>query len=128
MSTHKVVIAGTTYGNVGSIEPDRVVEYYHNVTALSGKQYKDIRYTKTNYTLTFFNLMNGVYESLVSAVKYFEANNSKVTCGIPIGEDTYEYKQYYLSIAEPSKMKGYHRGTYYKTGLKVLLEAVEADG
>lgn len=124
MVVHKIVIDGVTYGNVGSIGQSITPEYYHNVTALSGKKYQEVRYTKTDYTVQFFNLIDGVYTSLRA---FINANKGEaVTCGFPDDNNGFIYADYFLTIQSEIN-KGYLNGKYFKNGLTVLFEAVNAD-
>lgn len=125
MEIHKIIIDGVAYGNVGNIDMQQDIEYYHNVTALDGTKYQSIRYTKTNYTATFFNLLDGVYTSLREYIKSHKG--VAVTCGFPDDSNGFNYANYYLTITSPDKMKGYLNGNYFKNGMTVLFEAVNAD-
>lgn len=124
MVTHRVKIDGTIYGNVGSIEPDIEREYYHNVTALSGKKYQDVRYQKTNYKVQFFNLLDGVYIDLRAFIN--SVKGVSITCGFPNDTDGFKEAEYFLTIQSEIN-KGYHNGNYFKNGMTVLFEAVNAD-
>ena len=125
MAIHKVVINNVLYDNIGKIEVEREIEYYHNVTALDGTKYQDVRYTKTNYHSTPFNLLDGKYTTLRDYIKANEG--TPITCGFPNDSDGFDYADYYISITKPSIMKGYLRNNYYKTGMELYFEAVNAD-
>lgn len=121
---HNIVINDVTYSNVGNIEEDIEYEYYYDVTALSGKKYQDVRYTKTNYVVSFFNLIDGVYKSLETMIR--ASAGTPIRCGIPTDEG-FKYNEYYIKISNPGILKGYLNGVYYRTGLTLKLEAVNKD-
>lgn len=121
---HKVKINGTVYNNVGNIDYEPIPEYYYNLTALSGKTYQDVRYTKTNYTVQFFNLLDGVYTSLRSFIK--SKKGIAVTCGFPDDSNGFIEADYYMTIKSEIN-KGYLNGNYFKNGMTVYFEAVNAD-
>jgi hypothetical protein len=124
MSVHKVKINGVIYGNVGSITPEIQTEYYHNVTALDGTKYQQVRYKKTNYKVQFFNVLDGVY---VALRKYINRNKGKaILCGFPNDSDGFVEKEYYMTIQSEIN-KGYLNNEYFKNGLTVYFEAVNAD-
>lgn len=124
MTIHRVVINGVTYGNVGSIETDTTPVYYHKVETLDGKTHQKVRYFKTISTVTFFNLLDGVYTGLRA---YIKANQDEaITCGFPDDEDGFIYDDYYLTITS-EKNKGYLNGDYFRNGLTVTFEKVNAD-
>lgn len=125
MDAHRIVINGVTYGNVGKIETEIEREYYHNVTSLSGRKYQDVRYTKENQKVQFFNLLNGVYTSLIDFVKAHKG--TPINCGFPDDDNGFIFADYYISITKPSLMKGYLNGKYYKNGVELYFEAVNAD-
>lgn len=119
MEVHKIKINGVTYGNVGTITPEIETEYYHNVTSLSGVKYQSVRYTKTNYTVQFFNLADGVYTSLRSLIK--SRKGLATLCGFPNDSTGFDETTYYMTIQSETN-KGYHNGQYFKNGLTVLFE------
>lgn len=117
-------IAGNIYGNVSSIDPSIETEYYHNVTSLSGKKYQAIRYTKTNYTVVFFNLLTPTYVNLRNYIKSHKGQ--AIVCGFPNDNGEFEEKEYFLTITAETN-KGFINNKYLKNGLTVLFEAVNAD-
>lgn len=122
----KISIDGVVYSNVGNIEQDIEENLYHNVTALDGTTYKKTRYTKTNYRVSFFNLIDGVYTALKAVIK---ANkDTPILCGIPIDNSfDFEYNKYYITITSET-FKGYLPTGQYKTGLTIELKKEKADG
>lgn len=124
MDIHRIKIDGVTYGNVGSITPSIEREYYYNVTALDGTKYQDVRYTKTNYTVQFFNLIDGVYTALRAFIN--DNKGVPIICGFPDDDDNLIEQEYYLTIQSEIN-KGRLNGKYFKNGMTVLFEAVNAD-
>jgi hypothetical protein len=123
---HPVYINGIKYGNVASITPEIVNEYYYNVTTRDGVTHQKILYSKTNYKIQFFNLLDGVYYSLR---EYLKANNGvPIRVGIPTDtndlSEAWNYADYYITITD-EMMKGTLNGRYFKNGLTVLLERAE---
>lgn len=127
MSIQKIKIGGVVYGNVGDIDTDRDYEYVYKVRTLDGILHEKIRYTTTVHTVQFFNLLDGVYDSLKSFVK---ANKGvAIECGIPTDngtENDFENALYYITIKSEIN-KGYHNGVYFRNGLTLELEAVSPD-
>lgn len=130
MATQKVKIGGVVYGNVGDVKTEKENVYYHQVRTLDGILHEKIRYSLTHHTVQFFNLIDGVYDSLKA---YIKANKDvPVECGFPIDngdedDDTdFDVAEYKLTITDEID-KGYLNGEYFRNGLTVRFEAVRPD-
>lgn len=130
MVQQRVKIDGVIYGNVGEIKTKKTVDYYHKVRTLDGKLHEEIRYELTGNTVLFYNLLDGVYDSLKNFIKSNVGNH--IVCGFPkdnadIDDDNgFEEAEYSLTISDEIN-KGYLRGKYFRNGLVVEFEAVNAD-
>lgn len=124
MVVHRVKINDVVYGNVGKIESSSREVPYHDVETLDGKKHKEIRYVKTDQTVLFFNLLDGVYISLREFIK--SNRGVAITCGFPDDADGFIDSEYYLTIQNEIN-KGYLNGNYFRNGLEVLFEKVNAD-
>ena len=121
----RIVINGNVYSNVSSITPNVEYSYYHDIEALDGTVYQKVRYTKTNYTVVFFNMLDGAYINLRDLIK--RSKGVPIEVGIPNDNDGYDYAMYYIRITE-ERLKGYlMTGNQYKTGLVLELKRVAAD-
>lgn len=130
MVVQRVKISGVVYGNVGDVKTEKEPVYYHKVRTLNGKLHEEIRYTLTHHTVQFFNLIDGVYDSLKDFIKSNEG--FEIECGFPIdngsvNSDTdFDNGLYKLSIMDEID-KGYLNGVYFRNGLTVRFEAVNPD-
>ena len=125
---HKIKVSGVLYDNIGTIVPEIEYEYWYDVTTRSGKKEQKVKYTKTNYTVTFFNALDGKYTTLRNHIK--ERNGVPSTCGFPNDTgrlDGFDYAEYIMTI-QSEVNKGYlHNGTYYKNAMVVRFERRYAD-
>ena len=121
----KIVIDGVTYSNVGNIEPEIETEYYYDVTTLNGKHHQKIRYQRTNFSVNFFNLIDGVYSALKAKIK--QNRNVALSVGIPADDSNdFDYDDYYVEITGET-FKGYLSNGQYKTNLTIKLTKEMAD-
>lgn len=130
MVTQRISIGGVIYGNVGEINTEKEPVYRLNVRTLDGTLHQELRYIVTTHTVQFFNLLDGVYDSLKA---YIKANkNVPIECGLPIdngdidNEEDFDFADYKITI-EKEINKGYFKGKYFRNGLTLRLEAVNAD-
>lgn len=113
------------FENVGEIETTLIHVPYHDVVTLDGVRHIKNRYTRTDHTVTFFNLLNGDFEHIISLVK--SRNSTPVRVGFPDNADGFVYADYTLKIVAAPINKGYLRGNYYRNGVKIAFEAVNPD-
>lgn len=119
----KIKINGVTYSNVGTLTPSVSIEYAYSVQTMDGKLHQSVKGKKTNYTIIFYNSLDGVFYEL----KNLLAKGEKVLLTVPKNATEEYTSEYYPEIKSYSAKGRLNNGEFFYNALKVVFDKVDYD-